>query len=54
MTAKEKALELFKKHGFEIANTIVDSLLDENLKDFIQEKIDFYLDVKNDLKLIAL
>ena len=50
----EKAQELFEKHGFEIANSIIDTMLDENLPEFNQSKIDFWLDVKNDLKRVAL
>jgi len=53
MNSKKKAQELFKKHGFEIANSIVDTMLDENLPEFNQTKIDFWLDVKNDLKRVA-
>ena len=48
------AQELFEKHGFEIANSIIDTMLDENLPEFNQSKIDFWLDVKNDLKRISL
>ena len=54
MNSKKKAQELFKKHGFEIANSIVDTMLDENLPEFNQTKIDFWLDVKNDLKRVTL
>ena len=54
MNSKKKAQELFDKHGFEIANSIIDTMLDENLPEFNQSKIDFWLDVKNDLKRISL
>ncbi len=54
MNSKKKSQELFEKHGFEIANSIVDTMLDENLPEFNQTKIDFWLDVKNDLKRVAL
>ena len=54
MNSKKKAQELFEKHGFEIANSIIDTMLDENLPEFNQSKIDFWLDVKNDLKRFAL
>ena len=54
MNSNKKAQELFEKHGFEIANSIVDAMLDENLPEFNQSKIDFWLDVKNDLKRISL
>ena len=54
MNSNKKAQELFEKHGFEIANSIVDAMLDENLPEFNQSKIDFWLDVKNDLKRIYL
>ena len=54
MNSKKKAQELFEKHGFEIANSIIDTMLDENLPEFNQSKIDFWLDVKNDLKRVAL
>ncbi len=50
MNSKKKAQELFEKHGFEIANSIIDTMLDENLPEFNQSKIDFWLDVKNALK----
>ena len=43
-----------EKHGFEIANSIIDTMLDENLPEFNQSKIDFWLDVKNDLKRVSL
>ena len=54
MNSKKKAQELFEKHGFEIANSIIDTMLDENLPEFNQSKIDFWLDVKNDLKRVSL
>ncbi len=54
MNSKKKAQELFEKHGFEIANSIIDTMLDENLSEFNQSKIDFWLDVKNDLKRVFL
>ena len=50
MGSKKKAQELFEKHGFEIADSIIDTMLDENLPEFNQGKIDFWLDVKSDLK----
>ena len=46
----KKAKELIKKHGYDIANPIVDQMLDELQKDWNQDKIDFWLDVKNDIK----
>ena len=54
MNSKKKAQELFDKHGFEIANSIIDTMLYENLPEFNQSKIDFWLDVKNDLKRVSL
>ena len=38
MNSNKKAQELFEKHGFEIANSIVDAMLDENLPEFNQSK----------------
>ena len=52
MNSLKKARQLFDKHGFELANTIVDQMLDENLPEFNQTKIDYWLDVKNDLKAL--
>lgn len=52
MKSSKKAQELFDKHGFEVANSIIDSLLDEHQKELKQDMIDYYLDVKNDLKSI--
>jgi hypothetical protein len=52
MKSSKKAQELFDKHGFEVSNSIIDSLLDEHQKEFNQDMIDYYLDVKNDLKSI--
>jgi len=54
MNSKKKAQELFEKHGFAISNQIIDTMLDENLPEFNQSKIDFWLDVKNDLKRVSL
>ena len=54
MNSKKKAQELFEKHGFEIANSIIDTMLYENLPEFNQSKIDFWLDVRNDLKRVSL
>ena len=50
MEAKEKAIELYKKHKFKIANIVVDSFLDECQKNFNQAIVDFWLDVKLELK----
>ena len=49
---ERKAKELYNKHGFEVADTIVDSMLDEELPAFNQDRIDFWLDVKNELKRV--
>jgi len=50
---QRKAKQLFEQHGFKMSNIIVDAFLDENLPEFNQKKIDFYLDVKNELKRIS-
>ncbi len=42
MKSSKKAQELFDKHGFEVANSIIDSLLDEHQKDLKQQMIDAY------------
>jgi len=46
----KKAKELFEKYGYETANSIADTMLDEFQTEWNQEKIDFWLDVKNELK----
>ena len=51
MQPKSKAKELIEKHGFQLSNQIVNGMLDQNLPEFNQEKIDFWLDVKNELKM---
>jgi hypothetical protein len=47
---EEKAKFLLAKHGFEKADTVVDAMLDESLPNFNQIRVDFWLDVKNELK----
>lgn len=49
MNETKKAKELLDKNGFEFANRIIDAMLDEELPKFRQDKIDYWLDVKNEL-----
>ena len=49
-----KKLQEFINSIATIANSIIDTMLDENLPEFNQSKIDFWLDVKNDLKRVSL
>lgn len=46
----EKAKGLFEKHGYNVANEICNSMITEFKIEWNQDKIDFWLDVKNELK----
>ena len=50
MKPETKAELLFNKHGLLAADSIADSMLDENQNPFVLSKIDFWLDVKLALK----
>ena len=49
MDPRTKAKELIVAHGKEVANKIVDALLTEVQTSWNQKRIDFYLDVKNEI-----
>ena len=54
LTPGAKAKELVDRYGVEVASEIVDGLLTEIQElGWIQKKIDYYLDVKNGIRLIA-
>lgn len=55
VSAATKAKELTDKYGLSVADKIVDGMMSElqELK-WDQSRIDFYLDVKNGIKAIAL
>ena len=54
LTPGAKAKELSDRYGVIIADQIVDGLLTEIQElGWIQKKIDYYLDVKNGIRLIA-
>jgi hypothetical protein len=55
MTSAEKAKELTDKYGLSVADKIVNGMLSElqELR-WDQARIDYYLDVKNGIKAIAL
>jgi hypothetical protein len=44
---EQKAKELIGKYGAVIANHVVDEIITELQTDWNQDRIDFYLDVKN-------
>jgi len=44
---KQKAKELITNYGKAIANHIIDEIITELQIDWNQQRIDFYLDVKN-------
>lgn len=54
VTPAAKAKELVDKNGSEIADKIVDGILTEIQEiDWDQKRIDYYVDVKNGIKVIA-
>jgi len=50
MTPKIKAEELINAHGKVVANKVVDGILTEIQENWNQSRIDFWLDVKNELQ----
>lgn len=54
VTPAAKAKELVDKHGAEVADKVVDGLLTEVQElGWDQKRIDYYLDVKNCIKIIS-
>jgi hypothetical protein len=54
VTPAAKAKELVDKHGVDIADKVVDGLLTEVQESgWSQRRIDYYLDVKNGIRIIA-
>lgn len=53
MNSEQKAKQLLSKFGYKVANDVADLILDE-IKSFKnQGKIDFWLDVKNDMRKLS-
>lgn len=53
MKTEQKAKELLVKFGYKTANDVVDSIIDA-IKEFKNEqRIDFWLDVKNDMRKLS-
>lgn len=53
ITPEKKAKSLYKRHGYEAAVKTVDPMLDQQQEEFNQDEIDFWLDVKLELKAIS-
>lgn len=54
VTPAAKAKELVDKHGTDVADKVVDGLLTEVQESgWDQKRIDYYLDVKNGIRIIA-
>ena len=49
MNEYEKAKQLVLLHGVDIANKVVDGILDEIQIKWNQERIDYYLDVRREI-----
>lgn len=53
MNSEQKAKQLLSKFGYKVANDVADLILDEIKRFKNQGKIDFWLDVKNDMRKLS-